>query len=49
MDIMTGMFNDMIVSTEDTETDGKLHRSYEDNKILCEKKTLHLYSYLEQS
>ena len=33
---MTGMFNDMIVSTEDTETDGKLHRSYEDNKILLD-------------
>jgi len=36
MDIMTGMFNDMIVSTENTETDGKLHRSYEDNKILLD-------------
>ena len=34
MDIMTGMLTDMIVSTEDTETDGKLHRSYEDNKTL---------------
>ena len=33
---MTGMFTDMIVSTEDTETDGKLHRSYEDNKILLD-------------
>jgi len=36
MDIMTGMLNDMIVSTEVTETDGKLHRSYEDNKILLD-------------
>jgi len=30
------MLNDMIVSTQDTETDGKLHRLYEDKKILLD-------------